>query len=401
MRNHRRTPISGLLVARLVAAIFAGSDLHAKQVLSIGHSVLGAMHADRAGVAAIGRAMAAARGKKAKHAIKQVNGLLGNRKIKDEVAMKAHVEYVVGERKVVVVSLDWTEYPDEGHHRIALNLVTKHGRATPLVWKVVTKKQLTKHRNDHEDELLRLFRRVLPKGVELVILLADRGFADIELYDMLLGELGFHFIIRFRGDITVQSTEGDTAPAAQWVWTNGRTRLLSKALVTRKRFEVGAVVNVKKAGMKEAWNLATSLSPENEELTRLRGAKSTGDDIVKLYSRRFTCEENFRDEKDWRFGVAAKEVNLGSPERRSRLTLVIALAVALLTLLGAAGEALGLDRQLRANTSRQRTHSLFRQGREYLRGVVGNAADTARKLRPAFTRAFWRQFRANEIFGEI
>jgi hypothetical protein len=36
--------------------------------------------------------------------------------------------------------------------------------------------------------------------------------------------------------------------------------------------------------------------------------------------------------------------------------------VVLLTLLGAAGEALGYDRHLKSNTSKKRTHSLFRQG---------------------------------------
>ena len=42
--------------------------------------------------------------------------------------------------------------------------------------------------------------------------------------------------------------------------------------------------------------------------------------------------------------------------------LLNALAGALLTLLGAAGEALGYDRMLKSNTTRRRTHSLFRQG---------------------------------------
>src|SRR6516225_11538653 len=45
-----------------------------------------------------------------------------------------------------------------------------------------------------------------------------------------------------------------------------------------------------------------------------------------------------------------------------RLWLLNAFAVVLLTLLGAAGEALGYDRHLKSNTSKQRTHSLFRQG---------------------------------------
>ena len=34
----------------------------------------------------------------------------------------------------------------------------------------------------------------------------------------------------------------------------------------------------------------------------------------------------------------------------------------LLTLLGAAGEALGYDRMLKTNTVKRRVHSLFRQG---------------------------------------
>ena len=39
-----------------------------------------------------------------------------------------------------------------------------------------------------------------------------------------------------------------------------------------------------------------------------------------------------------------------------------ALAIVLLTLLGAAGEDLGYDRYLKSNTTKRRTHSLFRQG---------------------------------------
>jgi hypothetical protein len=42
--------------------------------------------------------------------------------------------------------------------------------------------------------------------------------------------------------------------------------------------------------------------------------------------------------------------------------LISAFATALLTLLGAVGEALGMDRLLKSNTSKTRTHSPFRQG---------------------------------------
>lgn len=53
---------------------------------------------------------------------------------------------------------------------------------------------------------------------------------------------------------------------------------------------------------------------------------------------------------------------IGEPMRRDRLLLVSAFTVALLTLLGAVGESLGMDRLLKSKTSKTRTHLLFRQG---------------------------------------
>ena len=73
-------------------------------------------------------------------------------------------------------------------------------------------------------------------------------------------------------------------------------------------------------------------------------------------------EAAFRDTKDLRFGMGMASIRVSTPERRDRLWLLNAFAVALLTLLGAAGEALGYDRHLKSNTSKKRTHSLFRQG---------------------------------------
>ena len=69
-----------------------------------------------------------------------------------------------------------------------------------------------------------------------------------------------------------------------------------------------------------------------------------------------------RDTKDLRFGMGMGTVHVSTPERRDRPWLLNALAIALLTLLGAAGEALGYDRYLKSNTTKRRTHSLFRQG---------------------------------------
>ena len=56
-------------------------------------------------------------------------------------------------------------------------------------------------------------------------------------------------------------------------------------------------------------------------------------------------------------------------KRRDRLLLICAMAMTLLTVLGAAGESLGMDRILKANTVTTRTHSLFRQGCHYYAAI--------------------------------
>ena len=102
--------------------------------------------------------------------------------------------------------------------------------------------------------------------------------------------------------------------------------------------------------MKQAWCLATSSTDE------------TAKALMKLYGKRWGIECGLRDTKDLRFGMGMATVHVNSPERRDRLWLINAFAVVLLTLLGAAGEALGYDRMLKTNTTKRRVHSLFRQG---------------------------------------
>src|SRR5271165_3879697 len=63
-----------------------------------------------------------------------------------------------------------------------------------------------------------------------------------------------------------------------------------------------------------------------------------------------------------RHGDGSDEGEFARTPRPAVVILLNAFAVVLLTLLGAAGEALGYDRLLKSNTTKRRTHSLFRQG---------------------------------------
>jgi hypothetical protein len=254
----------------------------------------------------------------------------------------------VGTNRDILVAMDWTEFAHDGQSTLVLSLVTGHGRAAALIWLTVWQEELADQRNDVEDACLRRLAETLPAGCRVTIL-ADRGFGDQKLF-AFLGELGFSYVIRFRGNIRVTDATGETRPAADWVGKGGRARKLRDARVTAQGRQVGAVICVHAKGMKEPWCLAAS-DPE-----------ATVAVLVNHYAKRWTIEPSFRDTKDLRFGMGLSSTRIGEPMRRDRLLLVSAFAVALLTLLGTVGESLGMDRLLKSNTSKTRSHSLFRQG---------------------------------------
>jgi len=364
-----------------------GEDLHAKRVQSLALATLGVIHAASLSVYAIGQAVALARGTQGKHGVKQVDRLLSNTGIPVWQLLALWVPYVLGQRTEALVALDWTDFEPDDQTTLVASLITKHGRPTPLVWMTVQKSALKGLRNEVEDAVVLRLRELIPAEVK-VTLLADRGFADQKLY-ALLQQVGFNFVVRFRQCITVTNAQGERRPAADWVPHAGHLRKLPQALVTADRTQVGAVVCVKKKGMKEPWCLATSLQ------------NASGAEVVALYSRRFSIEEGFRDIKDLRFGMGLSSVRIAEPDRRDRLLLLSALACALLTLLGAAGESLGMERHLKANTVKRRTYSLFRQGCMYYQAMPNMPEHRLRPLVERFAQLVSEQPVFRAAFGLI
>ncbi|MCW8308855.1 IS4 family transposase [Acidiphilium sp. PA] len=357
-------------------------DLHAKRVDSLSAATLGVMTGASLAVAMIGQALAQARGLVTKHAIKQVDRMLSNESIDVWESFARWVPHLVGSQTDIVVAMDWTDFDGDDQATLALNLVSKHGRAMPLLWLSMWKEELKDQRNAIEDTCLRRLSEVVPPGCRVTIL-ADRGFGDHKLFAYLT-ELGFAYVIRFRGNIHVTDAAGETRTAADWVGKSGRARKLRGARVTASHaYQVGAVVCVHARDMKEPWCLASS------------DAAASAGTLIKQYSRRWTIEPSFRDVKDLRFGMGMAEIRIAEPERRDRLLLISAFAMALLTMLGTAGESLGMDRQLKSNTSKTRSHSLFRQGC-MLYELIPNMPK--HRLLPLMRR-FTEMLRSSGIFG--
>src|ERR671911_956995 len=95
-------------------------DIHTKRVDSLANATLGVMTGASLGVAIIGKSLAQAL--LPKHAIKQVDRLLSNRKLEAWDLFATWVPELVGSRTDLIVA----DFDADGH--LALKLVTRHGR---------------------------------------------------------------------------------------------------------------------------------------------------------------------------------------------------------------------------------------------------------------------------------
>jgi hypothetical protein len=384
--EQRRRTLGVKYTKGFLDALFS-EELHAARVQSLANGVVGVLSAAMLSVAAIGTAYALVAGTKAKSGIKQIDRLLSNTGVIVETIQREWVKFVVGARKEVVITMDWTDFDDDDHTTLCAYMVTRHGRATPMTWQTVKKSELKNRRTEIEHGMVERLHGWLDPSIAAE-LLADRGFGDQKLYALLM-VYGWDFHIRFRGNILVENADGLARPANDWVLPTGRALMLRKAKVTQDRFEVPAVVVVRAKRMKESWCLVSSRDD-------FKAAE-----VVKRYGKRFTIEETFRDTKDLHFGMGLKATHIKKPERRDRMLLLVAMAHALLTLLGAASEDTGMDAYLKANTVKRRTHSLFRQGSYWYQAIPTMREEWLTTLMTAFDRIVREHAVFREVFGVL
>ena len=375
-------------IADFIDNLYDG-DLHAKRVLSLANATLGVLVSASLAVHAIGQGLAQALGK-----LEQARSKTG-RPVAEQSGdrcvgiLRLLGPYLVGARLEVVVAMDWTSFARDQQDTVVLSMLTGHGRATPLMWRTVRSSTLKGQMKRYEKELLERLREVVPSQVKVTVV-ADRGFGDCKLFKTIAQELGFAYVIRIRGDIYVTSAKGERRKAAQWVGQGGRSRTLRGAQVTDEHhLEVGRVVCVHDRKMKEPWCLVAS---ESTVGTRT---------LIRYYGKRWGIETSFRDIKDMRFGMGLSARRVSSPQRRDRMLLLSALAIALLSLLGGAGESLGYDRWLKVNTAKYRTHSLFRQGLMLYDHIPNWSDERVCPLMERFSEMLMEQRVFKEIFGVI
>jgi hypothetical protein len=278
-------------------------------------------------------------------ATKRLSRLLHNQRLDPHDLAEAVLEQALRqlpERGPVRLAIDWTI--EDNQYLLVVSLIVGR-RALPIYWRAYDQRVLKGRMRRYE---LAVVRRALSRIQRVVdshrlIVTADRGFADVKLFE-LLESLAVEFIIRVKGSTKVHFQ-------GRWQKLNrvrfaGNTRrrslgCLSYCQNSPQRLWVTLSRARDRKGNWGIWYLVSN---------RFQRAQAT----TREYAHRFGCEEGFRDAKWW---LGFKEARVKAIKAWSRLfalfamTLLVTVSLGSNLLLSGRHEAPAL---LRRVTSRRR-----------------------------------------------
>jgi len=201
------------------------------------------------------------------------------------------------------------------------------GRALPLAWCVVETQSATVA-YEYYAAVLKAAARLLPLGSR-VIVLADRGFNDVQLM-ALIRELGWHFRIRAKRSLWVHRAGKRRCKIGRLIPPRGQVRFWHDVRITEERFGPVhlALAHVHTDNGYQQWVIISD--------------EPTGFETFDEYGLRFDIEENFLDDKSAGFQLESSEIR--DAAALSRLCLILAVATFYLVSTGTAVVAMGRRR---------------------------------------------------------
>ncbi len=133
--------------------------------------------------------------------------------------------------------------------------------------------------------------------------------------------LHFHYIIRIRPDVFIRS-RAFTGSLSELPIAPGHSRLLQNLWYRKTKPVQQHVAIIWAEGQDEPWYLMTSEAHLKAKV------------LSKIFARRMTIEEYFRDTKSKRNGFALRLIQIKDSQRLSRFLLILAIAYLLLVTVG-------------------------------------------------------------------
>lgn len=234
-------------------------------------------------------------------------------------------QYLVGSR--LLLTIDRTQWKD---NNILLVAVIWRKRALPLYW--IQLRETGSSELIEQQAVLKPVLRLL-KPYEIVII-GDREFRSAALAQWL-EKRKVLFIFRLKGDTTIQRRGSDYQALKKLGIQPGQKRFLRRVKITQTRgrgeFNLAIYWQRKYRGKQllDPWYLITNFASLEE--------------VLAIYSQRFGVEALFRDCKTGGYNL---EGTKASPERLSRLILLIAIAYTAACLRGQRTRTQGIQKYI-------------------------------------------------------
>jgi hypothetical protein len=265
--------------------------------------------------------------------------LLHNPKLDDVLLTRQILGFLSQCPSPLLVALDWTEWHPP--LRMLLASVIRGTRAIPVQSAVFLKDHILRSQNTWENNFLRLLCLLLGQIQGSVCFLADRGFRRVSFLNLLMEQKGHSFVIRIGDQLTIE-TKKKRRLLHQCGLQPGHALDLGYVLLRQDGAVTVRVVGIWAKGAREPWWLATNREDSISSL-------------AALYDRRMAIEEQIRDTKGARFGFQLVWTQIRTPQALARFTLLIGLAILLLT---AIGYAISMRRPDVRLTSKKKGHRL-------------------------------------------
>lgn len=275
------------------------------------------------------------------HRLKRLWRFTDNDRVNAVSVQMAFVAYTVarlGYPRLLGLAIDWTMFDttlpsgQRVRYQVLRIAIPRKGRALPLVQLAYDRDRLPPQRsqNQLEQDALLAVVEALPAGVRPVIL-ADRGFCRAGFLTWLEYQ-NLHYVVRLTKGASITETDGKRwklgeeyikpgqlrfSEGVRYGLYHGRPRELFTNVALCWKLPKSRSRDPRRSFPDEPWYLATSLKDPSS--------------AANWYWQRGWIEQSFKDAKS-RFGLA--RVQVGSPERLSRLLMALTIALSWLTLMG-------------------------------------------------------------------
>ena len=318
---------------------------------TIAYLVYGLIRNRRIGVASIGRGMKTKTS--VRHNIKRVARFLSNDRVNIDKSLLPLQKIVCSNTDILLVVLDWTTLAKQGYQILKASIIGD-GRAIPFIFKTYKEGTIKQKQTLYEKRLIDKIKKIVGSNKEIIFII-DKGFGQKPELLKYIEKEGCFYIARIKEVYNIKSElytgkikNFKTKPGkpskilnAEWLY-DYRSKILKKLLCD--------IIITQNKQSKLRWILCTNVKDKSEET------------IIKLYYKRMTIEEFFKDTKNIEKGFSFKNLKLSSAERFDKMLLILCYAYLLLILFGCYMEEQNNHRALMANTVKYRSISHFQLG---------------------------------------